>query len=115
MKAGISFQSNKEEDSLNAMRPNKDHEYLVKLQGYYAQHYIVPGYATIASLLGMRSIAAAFGLVQRLKEKGYLASAPCRRLKPGRKFFATAYEWRAGTTMRPVCTGVAFQHSSQSA
>ncbi len=54
------------------MRPNKDHVYLGKLRDYYAQHHILPTLATIAGLVGMRSIAAAFTMVNRLKKKGFL-------------------------------------------
>lgn len=70
------------------MRPNKDQQYLEKLRDYYAKHYILPSYSTIADLIGTRSKSAVFKMVGRLKEKGYLESAPCRRLKPGRRFFA---------------------------
>lgn len=69
------------------MRPNKDHVYLGKLRDYYAQHHILPTLATIADLVGMRSIAAAFTMVDRLKKKGFLETSAGRRLKPGGRFF----------------------------
>lgn len=69
------------------MRPNKDHVYLGKLRDYFAQQHILPNYEAIADLVGMRSTAAAFTMVERLKQKGFLETSPDRRLQPGRRFF----------------------------
>jgi SOS-response transcriptional repressor LexA len=72
------------------MRPNRDHVYLGKLRDYFAQRHILPNYGTIADLVGMRSTAAAFTMVERLKTKGFLESSPDGRLQPGRRFFESA-------------------------
>ncbi len=68
---------------------NKDHEYLIVLRDYYAQHGILPSFRTIANLIGLRSSAAIATMADRLKEKGYLESSSdrARRLMPGPRFF----------------------------
>jgi SOS-response transcriptional repressor LexA len=69
------------------MRPNKDHVYLGKLRDYFAQQHILPNYEAIADLVGMRSTAAAFTMVERLKQAGFLQTSHDRRIQPGRRFF----------------------------
>ena len=64
-----------------------DRQYLALLQDYYADHRVLPSYAGIASLVGLRSKASVAEMVQRLKAEDLLESAPDRRLKPGRRFF----------------------------
>lgn len=66
---------------------NSDRQHLARLQDYYADHRVLPSYAGIATLLGMRSKASVSQMVQRLKAEDLLESAPDRRLKPGRRFF----------------------------
>jgi len=66
--------------------PN-DVQYLASLQDYYAKHRVLPSYAAIGELVGMRSKASVSEMVQRLKAEGFLRSAPDRRLKPGERFF----------------------------
>lgn len=75
-----------------------DRQYLAQLQEYYAQHRVLPSYAGIGALVGLRSKASVSGMVQRLKSEGFVESAPDRRLKPGRRFFerAVAENVRAG-------------------
>lgn len=64
-----------------------DSQYLVRLQDYYARHRILPSYAAIGELVGLRSKASVADMVLRLKAEGFLESSPDRRLKPGRRFF----------------------------
>lgn len=64
-----------------------DRQYLALLQEYYASHRVLPSYAGIGALVGMRSKASVHEMVQRLKAEDLLESAPDRRLKPGRRFF----------------------------
>lgn len=64
-----------------------DRQYLALLQSYYADHRVLPSYAGIGALVGLRSKASVAGMVQRLKAEELLESAPDRRLKPGRRFF----------------------------
>ena len=75
-----------------------DRQYLALLQSYYADHRVLPSYAGIGKLVGLRSKASVAGMVQRLKAEELLESAPDRRLKPGRRFFArgVAENVRAG-------------------
>lgn len=64
-----------------------DQEYLGKLQDFYAQHRVLPSYATIGELLGLRSKSSVAALAARLKLQGYLETAPDKRLKPTDRFF----------------------------
>ena len=77
---------------------NIDRQHLALLQNYYADHRVLPSYAGIATLLGMRSKASVAEMVQRLKREELLESAPDKRLKPGRRFFerGVAENVRAG-------------------
>lgn len=65
----------------------RDHEYLGKLRDYYAKHRVLPSFATIASLVGLKSTSAVSAMVKRMKAEGYLDSSPDRRLQPGKLFF----------------------------
>jgi repressor LexA len=60
---------------------------LGRLRDYYAAHQVLPSYATLGGLAGLRSKASVAALVARLKLQGFLASTPEKRLKPGRRFF----------------------------
>jgi len=68
------------------MRINRDNEYLNTLKDYYAEHKVLPSYAGIAELLGMKSRASVQQLISRLKENGYLDNKVPRRLVPTAKF-----------------------------
>lgn len=68
------------------MRINRDNEHLNTLKDYYAEHKVLPSYAGIAELLGMKSRASVQQLVSRLKENGYLDNKVPRRLVPTSKF-----------------------------
>jgi repressor LexA len=67
---------------------SNDRSYLSTLQDYYARHRALPSYASIGSLLGLRSKSSVAALVARLKLAGFLESTPDRRLAPTRRFFA---------------------------
>lgn len=67
-----------------------DQNYLAKLQDYYADHGVLPSYATMMTLLGLRSKSPIAALVARLKLQGYLESTPEKRLKPSPRFFERA-------------------------
>lgn len=64
-----------------------DGQYLASLQDYYAKHRVLPSYAAIGELVGLRSKASVAGMVERLKVEKFLKSTPDRRLKPGDRFF----------------------------
>jgi len=64
-----------------------DRQYLARLRDYYSRHRVLPSYAGVAALVGLRSKASVAGMVLRLKAEGFLESTPDRRLKPGRRFF----------------------------
>ena len=69
---------------------SNDRSYLGALQDYYARHRALPSYASIGSLLGLRSKSSVAALVARMKLAGYLESTPDRRLAPTKRFFARA-------------------------
>ncbi|HXX84139.1 MAG TPA: S24 family peptidase [Casimicrobiaceae bacterium] len=66
---------------------SNDRSYVAELQDYYARHRALPSYASIGSLLGLRSKSSVAALVARLKLAGLLESTPDRRLAPTRRFF----------------------------
>ncbi|WP_410498248.1 LexA family protein [Chitinibacter sp. S2-10] len=67
--------------------PNRDHEYLGKLQDYYTDYRSIPSYAVIGELLGMASKSAVSALVKRLTLAGYIEMTPDKRLAPTKRFF----------------------------
>lgn len=64
-----------------------DRQYLARLQDYYAKHQVLPSYARISALVGLKSKASVAEMLVRLKASRYLESTPDRRLKPGPRFF----------------------------
>lgn len=64
-----------------------DGQYLARLQDYYARHRVLPSYSSIAKLTGLSSKASVAEMVVRLKEEGFLDTAPDKRLRPGKRFF----------------------------
>ncbi len=64
-----------------------DRNYLRALQDFYSHHRVLPSFATIGELVGLRSKSSVAALVARLKLAGYLDTTPGNRLKPGRRFF----------------------------
>jgi len=73
---------------------SNDRSYLGTLQDYYARHRVLPSYASIGGLLGLRSKSSVAALVARFKLAGILESTPDRRLAPTKRFFA-----------RPIASG----------
>jgi SOS regulatory protein LexA len=69
---------------------SNDRSYLASLQDYYARHRALPSYASIGSLLGLKSKSSVAAMVARLKLAGYIESTPDRRLAPTGRFFARA-------------------------
>ena len=67
--------------------PNRDTEYLGKLQDYFSQYRSLPSYAVIGELLGMASKSAVSALVKRLTLAGFVEMTPDRRLAPTKRFF----------------------------
>ncbi len=67
-------------------RVDNDGQYIEALRNYYAEHGVLPSYATIGRLVGMSSKGSVAEMVERLKRAGYLDSTPDRRLQPGRRF-----------------------------
>jgi SOS regulatory protein LexA len=67
--------------------PNRDNEYLGKLQDYYADYRSLPSYAVIGEMLGMASKSAVSALVKRLMLAGYIEMTPDKRLAPTKRFF----------------------------
>ncbi|WP_432720552.1 LexA family transcriptional regulator [Jeongeupia wiesaeckerbachi] len=67
--------------------PNRDQEYLGKLQDYYADYRSIPSYAVIGDMLGMASKSAVSALVKRLTLAGYVEMTPDKRLAPTKRFF----------------------------
>lgn len=66
---------------------SKDHLHLAKLRDYHASHGVLPPYSGIAKMVGMKSKGAAYAMVGRLAEQGYLAKMPDRRIEPKARFF----------------------------
>jgi len=75
-----------------------DQTYLEALQDFYARHRVLPSFATIGELIGLRSKSSVSALVARLKLAGFLDTSPGNRLKPGERFFerSVADSVRAG-------------------
>lgn len=70
------------------MGRNHDHQHLARLQAFYATHRLIPSYARIGELCGIRSKAGVAKLVVRLRRAGFIEQGPGGRLLPTRKFFA---------------------------
>ena len=64
-----------------------DRQYLEELRDYFAKHRVLPSYARIGSLVGLRSKGSVAEMVMRLKAERFLESTSDRRLKPGPRFF----------------------------
>ncbi|MCS6764798.1 MAG: hypothetical protein MO853_13650 [Candidatus Protistobacter heckmanni] len=64
--------------SLGGEEPINDHEHLATLQGYYAEHRVLPSYARLMSLLGYASKSAVKKVLERLERVGH-ARANARR------------------------------------
>lgn len=64
----------------------RDNQYLDQLRDYYAENGVLPSFAGIASLVGLKATSAVSAMVGRLKEAGFLVSLPDKRLAPGPRF-----------------------------
>ena len=69
------------------MAINHDKEHLGRLQAYYAEHRLIPSYARIGTLVGMKSKQGVTRLLERLRSQGYLARSPEGHLLPTGRFF----------------------------
>jgi len=69
------------------MGSDDDRQRLGRLQAYYAEHRVIPSYARIGALVGMRSKQGVARLVDRLKGRGYLDKSPDGHLMPTARFF----------------------------
>lgn len=67
---------------------SQDRHYLEKLQDYYARYRVLPSYAAMGELLGLKSKSSVAALVDRLKDAGFIEATPGRRLAPTAQFFA---------------------------
>ena len=63
-----------------------DAGYLEKLQDYYAQNHVLPSYAVIGRIIGLKSTSSVSAFLDRLKAEGYVETA-ARRLRPAQRFF----------------------------
>lgn len=66
--------------------PVADSTYLEKLQDYYARNQVLPSYAAIGKLIGLKSTSSVSAFLDRLKQAGYVETT-ARRLKPCARFF----------------------------
>jgi SOS-response transcriptional repressor LexA len=57
------------------------------LRDYYARHGVMPSYATLSELAGIRAKSWTHTLVGQLRDEGLVDTTPDRRLKPGPRFF----------------------------
>lgn len=63
-----------------------DADYLEKLQDYYAQNQVLPSYAAIGKLIGLKSTSSVSAFLGRLKAAGYVETT-ARRLRPSARFY----------------------------
>lgn len=63
-----------------------DADYLQKLQDYYARNQVLPSYAAIGRLIGLKSTSSVSAFLSRLKAAGYVETT-ARRLRPSARFF----------------------------
>ena len=67
-----------------------DHEHLATLQGYYAEHRVLPSYARLMSLLGFASKSAIKKVLERLADAGMLERTLDGDWAPSERFFERA-------------------------
>ena len=67
-----------------------DHEHLATLQGYYAEHRVLPSYARLMSLLGFASKSAVKKVLERLEGGGMLERTSDGDWAPSERFFDRA-------------------------
>ena len=66
--------------------PLADADYLDKLRDYYAENQVLPSYAAIGKLIGLKSTSSVSAFLDRLKAEGYVETT-ARRLRPSARFF----------------------------
>ncbi len=71
-------------------KSNNDHEHLLALQAYYAEHRVLPSYARLMSLLGFASKSAVKKVLERLEGAGMLERTPDGDWAPSERFFERA-------------------------
>jgi repressor LexA len=69
------------------MPPVNPRELVDALRDYYAEHGVLPSYATLSQLAGIRAKSWTHTLVAQLREASFLDVTPEKRLKPGPRFF----------------------------
>lgn len=69
---------------------DRDHKHLAMLQGYYAQHRVLPSYARLMSLLGFASKSAVKKVLERLEGAGMLERTSDGDWSPSDRFFERA-------------------------
>lgn len=74
----------------NDPSPTKDHEYLAKLQAYYAGHRVIPSYSRLMEILGFASKSAIKKVLERLEAAGMLERTPDSDWAPSDLFFERA-------------------------
>jgi len=70
--------------------PVDHHSLIANLRDYYAQHRVLPSYATLSELAGIRAKSWTHTLVAQLRDAGFVDITPDKRLKPGPRFFERA-------------------------
>jgi SOS-response transcriptional repressor LexA len=83
---------------------------LERLRDYFAQHQVLPSYSGIADLMRYGSKAAAFKLVNRLTEAGFLRKGPGQRLAPTDEFFGRRLVGSVRAGMPDVAPDVQFEN-----
>ena len=71
-------------------KATNDHEHLATLQGYYAEHRVLPSYARLMSLLGFASKSAVKKVLERLENAGMLERTLDGDWAPSERFFERA-------------------------
>jgi len=60
---------------------------LKKIQDYFARYRVIPSYARVGVMVGIKSKNGVSKFLARLKLQGYLGQTPDGRLSPGTRFF----------------------------
>jgi len=72
-----------------------DRQRIARLRDYFAEHGVLPSYAVMAPLIGLRSKASVAKFVARLQRYGLVRKGPGGRLVPTRAFHARPVVGRA--------------------
>ena len=71
-------------------KATNDQDHLATLQGYYAEHRVLPSYARLMTLLGYASKSAVKKALERLEETGFLERTSDGDWAPSDRFFERA-------------------------